>query len=191
MNEDAIRAFRDLDAKRVGVAFAGVVLEQPGAETAGFDADGVVDGGIVRLIALEDVDGDAVLLELFVGMSDRVVKDVAEEELTAMRAAEGAGAEDALQLCFQWAGLGQRRDWKAAQRGPRGRRGEGTRLRAEGRSWHGVLDALSKVVNLQAGRRNLRAQGCYQPKDWSNLFGFSVHDAGSRIEESLFYAQPG
>src|SRR6185437_1792529 len=109
----------------------------------------------------------------------------------AMRAAEGAGAEDALQLCFQWAGLGQRRDWKAAQRGPHGRRGDGTRLRAEGRSWHGVLDALSKVVNLQAGRRNLRAQGCYQSKDRSNLFGFSVHDAGSRIKESLFYAQPG
>jgi hypothetical protein len=93
-------------------------------------------------------------------MGDRVVEDVAEEELAAMRAAEGARADDAVQLSFRRVVLGQRRDSKASRRGPRGARWGGTRMRAGGRSWHGELDVLFKPMNLQADRRNLRAEGC-------------------------------
>ena len=66
------------------MALSGVVLEQAGAETAGFYADGVVDCGIVGGIALEDVEGDAVLLERLVRAGEGVVEDVAQEELAAM-----------------------------------------------------------------------------------------------------------
>src|ERR1700761_5083310 len=44
LDDGAVRALRDLDEERIGVAFAGVVLAQPRAEAAGFNADGVVDG---------------------------------------------------------------------------------------------------------------------------------------------------
>ena len=61
--DGAVAAPGNLDEQRIGLAFAGVVLEEPGAEAAGFDAHGGVDGGVVGGVAIEDVEGDAVLLE--------------------------------------------------------------------------------------------------------------------------------
>jgi hypothetical protein len=114
MDQDAVGALRDFDEKMVGLALAGVVLEQAGAETAGFDAHGVVDGWVVGGVAVEDVDGDAVLLERLVMVRDGVVKDVPEEELTATRATKGARADDAVELSLYRAVLGQRSECEAA-----------------------------------------------------------------------------
>jgi hypothetical protein len=136
VDEDAIGAFGNLDEKRVGVALAGVVLEEPGAETACFDTDGVVHGGIVGGVAVEDVDGDAVLLERLVGMGDGVVKDVSEEELTAPSIAEGARAEDAVELGCGRAVAGKRRESDVA-RLCCCEQADRTRKRAGGGSWHG------------------------------------------------------
>jgi hypothetical protein len=61
------------------MALAGIVLEQTGAEAAGFDAHGGVDGGIVGGVTVEDVEGDAVLLERLAGMGEGVLDDVAEK----------------------------------------------------------------------------------------------------------------
>ena len=81
--ENAIGTFGDFDEKRVGAAFVGVVLEQAEAEAARLDADGVVDGGVVGGVAVEDVDGDALLLERLIRVGDGVVQDVSEKALTA------------------------------------------------------------------------------------------------------------
>lgn len=113
MEADAVGAFRDFEDERVAVAFLGVVLEQTGAQAAGFYADGVVDGWIVGDVAVEDVDGDAVLLELLAGVALGVMDDVAEKELTAMRPAEGAGAKDAVELSGYGAIVAKRWRWKA------------------------------------------------------------------------------
>ena len=98
VDADAVGAFRDFDDESVGVAFMGVVLDQPRAKTAGLYADGVVDGRIVGGVAVEDVERDAVLLELLAGVGFGVKKDVAEKVLAAARSAERAGAYDAVEL---------------------------------------------------------------------------------------------
>ena len=116
LDEGAVGALWDLDEKRVVVTLAGVVLDQAGAEAAGFDADGVVDGRVVGGGAVEDVDGDAVLLERLVRVGEGVMKDVSEEQLAAMRSAKGAGSEDAIELSFYGAVIGQRRRRKVADR---------------------------------------------------------------------------
>ncbi len=94
------------------MAFAGVVLEQTRTETAGFDAHGGIDGGVVGATT-EDIEGDAVLLERLVGVGDGVVEDVAEEELTAACAAEGTRANDALALRTYRTVVGQGRNLNA------------------------------------------------------------------------------
>jgi hypothetical protein len=75
----AIGASGNFDEQRVGVAFASVVLEEPGAEPAGFDADGGVDGGVIGGVAVEDIESDAVFLERFGWVVDRVLHDVTEK----------------------------------------------------------------------------------------------------------------
>jgi hypothetical protein len=104
----AVGAFGDFDEKRVGAALGGVVLEQPGAETAGFYADGVVYGRVVGGVTFEDIDGDAVLLELLVGVRQGVLEDVPEKELAAECAAEGARGDDAIKLSLDGAVVRQR-----------------------------------------------------------------------------------
>jgi hypothetical protein len=69
------------------MSFAGVVLKQAEAEAAGFDADGVVDGGVVGA-AVEDVECDAVFLDGIAGAGEGVLDDVAKEELAAVSADE-------------------------------------------------------------------------------------------------------
>lgn len=108
----AIAALGNLDEQRIGLAFAGVVLEQTRTETAGFDAHGGIDGGVVGATT-EDIEGDAVLLERLVGVGDGVVEDVAEEELTAACAAEGTRANDALALRTYRTVVGQGRNLNA------------------------------------------------------------------------------
>ena len=105
--DGAIAAPGNLDEQRVGLAFAGVVLAEARAEASGFDAHGGIDGGIVGGVAVEDVEGDAVLLERLVRTVEGVVDDVAKEELAAMCSGECAGAEDALEL--RVGGVGGRR----------------------------------------------------------------------------------
>lgn len=90
----------DFDEQRIGLTLTGVVLEQPGAKTAGFDPYSIVYSGIIRGITIEDVDRNAVLLERFGGMGNAVVKDVAKEELATMSAVEGTRANNAFQLSF-------------------------------------------------------------------------------------------
>ena len=80
------------------MAFGGVVLAEPRAKTAGFDAYGRIDGGVVGGVAVEDVEGDAVLLERLVGVIEGVADDVAKEELAAVCSGKRAGVEDALEL---------------------------------------------------------------------------------------------
>ena len=94
----AIAASGNLDEQRVGVALAGVVLEEARAEPSGFDADGGVDGWVIGVVTIEDVEGDAVLLERLAGMVEGVLDDVTEKQLAAMGACEDVGAEDALEL---------------------------------------------------------------------------------------------
>jgi hypothetical protein len=111
------------------VAVARVVLEQAGAEAAGFYTDRVVEGRIVGRVAMEDVDGDAVLLELLAGMGFGVEEDVSEKVLAAMRSAEGAGAENAVELSFCRAAVGKRLEWSGAR---------DRRAAASGECWHGL-----------------------------------------------------
>jgi hypothetical protein len=113
------------------LTFHGVVLEQPGAETAGFDAHSGIDGGVVGA-TIENIEGDAVLLEWLVGVGDGVVEDVAEEELAAACAAEGAGANDAFELRFYRTVVGQGRNLNTNRLYACGARVDGTRERAGG-----------------------------------------------------------
>lgn len=117
MNKDAVGAFGNFEDERVGVAFAGVVLEQAQAETAGFYTDGVVESRVIGGVAVEDVEGDAVLLERLAGVGLGVEEDVAEKELAAPRSAEGAGVDDAVELGGDRAAVGKRREWNSARDG--------------------------------------------------------------------------
>lgn len=111
MDEDAIGPLWNLDENRVGLAFSGVVLEQAGAEASGLYANVVIDGGVVG-VSIEDVDGDAVLLNRVAGVGNGVMNDIAEEELTTMRSTEGARAEDSVELRPLRTIVGQRSERK-------------------------------------------------------------------------------
>lgn len=82
--------------------FVGVVLEKPRTEPAGFDADGVVDGWIVGGVPVEDVEGDAVLLDWIVRAGEEAFDHIAEEELAAVSFGEDARATDAFELGANW-----------------------------------------------------------------------------------------
>jgi len=96
-DDGAVGASRDFNQQRIAVTFAGVVLQEAGAEAGCFDAYRVVDGGVVGAAA-EDVAGDAVFLERLVGVGEGTLDDVAKEELAAVSAGEAAGVQDALKL---------------------------------------------------------------------------------------------
>jgi hypothetical protein len=96
------------------LTFAAVVLEETGAKASGFDAHGIVHGRIVGGITIEHVDSDAVLLEGLGWVGERVVKDVAEKELAAMRAGECARENDAFKLSLDGAVLRQRCERRAS-----------------------------------------------------------------------------
>jgi len=98
LKQGTVAALGNLDEHRIGLAFARVVLEQARAEPAGFDSHGGVDGGVVG-VAIEDVEGDAVLLERLAGVVEGVLDDVAKEELAAMRSGECPGVKDVPELC--------------------------------------------------------------------------------------------
>jgi len=98
MEHGAVATAGNLDEQRIGLAFAGVVLAEPRAEPAGFNAHGGVDGRVVGGVTIEDVEGDAVLLERLARVVEGVVNDVAKEDLAAVCAGECAGVEDAFEL---------------------------------------------------------------------------------------------
>jgi len=98
----AVAAAGNFDEERIGLTFAGVVLEKARAKTSGFDANGIVHGRIVGSITVEDVDSDAVLLEGLGGVVDAVLDDIAEEELAAVCAGEDARVGDTLELSTYW-----------------------------------------------------------------------------------------
>ena len=79
MEHGAVATAGNLDEQRIGLTFAGVVLAEPRAEPAGFNAHGGVDGRVVGGVTIEDVEGDAVLLERLAGMGEGVLDDVAEK----------------------------------------------------------------------------------------------------------------
>jgi hypothetical protein len=112
-DERAIAAPGDLDQQGIGLTLAGIVLEEPRTEAAGFDTHGGVDSGVIGGIAVEDVQGDGVLLERLGGVGDGVLEDVAEEKLTAVRARKDVRVEDALELGVHGTVILQRRNWDA------------------------------------------------------------------------------
>lgn len=96
--DGAVAAPGNLDEQRIGLAFAGVILQEPRAEPAGFDPHGGVDGGVVGVVTIEDIEGEAVLLEWLAGVVEGVVDNVAKEELAAVCSGKKVGVQDALEL---------------------------------------------------------------------------------------------
>ena len=93
-----VTAARQADANRRRRAFAVVVLVEPAAQPAGFDAHDRIEPRIVFLVALEHLDADRVLLQLIGFAGQRLFDDVAQQFAEAAGGRKALRGEDAIEL---------------------------------------------------------------------------------------------
>ncbi len=79
-------------------AFAVVVLVEPAAQPAGFDAHDRIEPRIVLVVALEHLDADRVLLQLIGLAGQRLFDDVAQQLAEAAGGRKALRGEDAIEL---------------------------------------------------------------------------------------------